>query len=86
MTTQETLDIVHRGFPMLGSYGLARIELLAPVHPKRTEIDHQWGLIMDEAWSGFLAEPPTRILVRVMDNPGDHTARELCDFSHPTTV
>lgn len=61
---------------MLASYEIDRIELLAPVHPKRTDIEAQWGLIMDEAWIGFQVDCPIRIQVRVRDRPGDHAARE----------
>ncbi|ORY28202.1 hypothetical protein BCR39DRAFT_505998 [Naematelia encephala] len=75
----NTVLIVQRGFPTLAEYPPERIEFLAPVEVDSNGrvVDDRWGTVMEEAWSRFDRDPPSRLRVQVVDLPGDAEDREV---------
>ncbi|KAK8866010.1 hypothetical protein IAR55_001161 [Kwoniella newhampshirensis] len=93
-TKEETISRVQRGFPQLADYPPNRIEFLVPVPPlagaedttftnnntlNNNNNNDRWGRVMDEAWPGFQASPPTRLRVQVVDGPGDLEGRKAIE-------
>lgn len=69
---QETIDVVRRAFPEVAKYPDSRIEFEVGIDGSKED----WGGLMDDAWSQFATQAPSRIKVTVADGPGDARRRK----------
>ncbi|ORX39242.1 hypothetical protein BD324DRAFT_618954 [Kockovaella imperatae] len=78
-TREESARICQRAFPTLADYPIDRIEFSVAL--KQTTDNGKpigWGKITEDAWESLLYSPPERMMVRVIDAPGDAERRESC--------
>lgn len=79
MIVKATVAYVRNAFPALDEYPDERIELLV-----RSGDDTDWVRILDDAWEGFQNEPPKRMIVQIVDRPGEaKTSRSTISFHYP---
>ncbi|WWD17793.1 hypothetical protein CI109_102235 [Kwoniella shandongensis] len=86
-TKEETIAQVQCGFSILSDYPSNRIEFLVPVPTVADEPatgitrkpEERWGRVMDEAWSTFGTNPPSRLRIQVVDGPGDLEGRQALE-------
>lgn len=72
---QETIDVVRRAFPEIEKYGDERVEFEVGIDGSKEE----WGGLMEDAWSQFSYQAPSRIKVQIKDAPGDARRSECLD-------
>lgn len=64
--------MVRRAFPEIDQYPDERIEFEVGIDGSKED----WGGLMEDAWTQFATQPPSRIKVQITDQPGDARRRE----------